>query len=145
MFAIVENNEVKRVGELPILFPNTSFPAGMNQAQVAAELGALEVIEGEQKDQRYFWVSFSHYEVQGDKVLRVYSNVAKPQDQLDAIAASNVRAQRDRLLAACDWRVIKALEAGQPQDFEWAAYRQALRDVPSQAGFPWEVNWPVAP
>jgi hypothetical protein len=27
----------------------------------------------------------------------------------------------------------------------WATYRQALRDVPSQAGFPWEVQWPTQP
>jgi hypothetical protein len=117
----------------------------MNQAEAAAAMGAFEVIEGEQKDQRYFWVSFSHYEVQGDKVLRVYSNVAKPQDQLDAIAASNVRAQRDQLLTATDWRVIKALEAGQPQDFGWAVYRQALRDVTAQDGFPHAVVWPNDP
>jgi hypothetical protein len=34
------------------------------------------------------------------------------------------------------------LESNIPQDFQWAAYRQALRDVPTQAGFPWTVEWP---
>jgi hypothetical protein len=28
---------------------------------------------------------------------------------------------------------------------EWAVYRQALRDIPEQPGFPWEVEWPVPP
>ena len=56
-----------------------------------------------------------------------------------------VREKRDQKLAKCDWRVIKAIESNQPQDFQWASYRQALRDVPTQAGFPWEVIWPQEP
>lgn len=59
--------------------------------------------------------------------------------------AKSVRAERDSKLAECDWRVIKAIESNQPQDFEWAAYRQALRDVPTQAGFPLAVIWPQEP
>ena len=63
----------------------------------------------------------------------------------DAEQAKSVRAQRDAKLAECDWRVIKALESNTPQDFAWAEYRQALRDVTSQAGFPWTINWPTQP
>jgi len=56
-----------------------------------------------------------------------------------------IRAERDKKLGECDWRVIKSLESNQPQDFQWAAYRQALRDVPSQEGFPWTITWPQPP
>jgi hypothetical protein len=63
----------------------------------------------------------------------------------DAEQAKSVRTQRDTKLAESDWRVIKALESNVPQDFAWAAYRQALRDITSQAGFPWEITWPDAP
>ena len=63
----------------------------------------------------------------------------------DAEQAKSVRAQRDTKLAECDWRVVKALEGGLPQDFDWAAYRQALRDVTTQAGFPWTIDWPTQP
>jgi len=63
----------------------------------------------------------------------------------DAEQAKFVREERDQKLAECDWRVIKSLESNQPQDFQWASYRQALRDVPSQAGFPWSVVWPQLP
>jgi hypothetical protein len=63
----------------------------------------------------------------------------------DAEQAKSVRASRDAKLSECDWRVIKALESNLPQDFEWAAYRQALRDVTVQAGFPWTIDWPEAP
>lgn len=56
--------------------------------------------------------------------------------------AAQVRADRNGRLAACDWTQL----ADAPVDaVAWAAYRQDLRDVPSQAGFPWEINWSVAP
>ena len=77
MYALIDNGQVAQVGELTTLFPNTSFPGGFNQAAWAAEAGALEVIEGERKDERFYWVTFSHYEVQGDKAVRVYTNTPK--------------------------------------------------------------------
>jgi hypothetical protein len=55
------------------------------------------------------------------------------------------RAERERLLRACDWVVLRAYEADERVPEAWAAYRQALRDVPSQEGFPDSVNWPQAP
>ena len=62
--------------------------------------------------------------------------------RLDAEQSDRVRADRNARLAACDWTQV--LDA--PVDTAvWAAYRQDLRDVPSQTGFPWEVVWPVAP
>ncbi len=76
MFARINNGQVDQVGELTALFPTTSFPAGFNQAAFAADMGVLEVIEGERKDERFYWVTFSHYEVQGDKAVRVYTNTA---------------------------------------------------------------------
>jgi len=71
---------------------------------------------------------------------------ALSQDEIDARnaqQAASVRADRNARIAATDWRVIKALEEGNGLDFDLAAYRQALRDVPSQPGFPWNVVWPV--
>ena len=65
--------------------------------------------------------------------------------QKDAEFAKSARDSRDRLLAECDWVVVKSLESGQAVPTEWAAYRQALRDIPQQAGFPITINWPVKP
>lgn len=59
--------------------------------------------------------------------------------------AESVRAKRDALLAACDWVAIRANELGEPVPQDWADYRQALRDVPEQAGFPENVEWPTEP
>lgn len=56
-----------------------------------------------------------------------------------AEAADNVRTRRDELLAETDWTQVADAPVEQAV---WQAYRQALRDVPEQVGFPWEVNWP---
>jgi len=62
-----------------------------------------------------------------------------------AALARDIRARRAKLLNACDWVVSRAAEAGQPVPPEWAAYRQALRDVPLQPGFPDAIEWPALP
>ena len=60
----------------------------------------------------------------------------------DAEQAKNVRASRDAKLAECDWTQV----ADAPVDKAvWATYRQALRDVTTQSGFPWTITWPVEP
>jgi hypothetical protein len=61
-----------------------------------------------------------------------------PAEEMSAM----VRAQRDEKLVETDWTQL----ADSPADKTvWATYRQALRDVPSQAGFPWNVQWPAQP
>ena len=61
--------------------------------------------------------------------------------QKDAEQAKNVRQQRDDLLAKTDWSQGK--DIADAVSSSWVTYRQALRDVPAQAGFPWNVEWPV--
>lgn len=63
----------------------------------------------------------------------------------DAEQAKSVRTTRDTKLADSDWRVIKAAETATTLDAAWATYRQALRDVTAQSGFPWTITWPDAP
>lgn len=54
------------------------------------------------------------------------------------------RKQRDKLLAESDWIVIKAKETGANIPSAWKLYRQALRDLPQQEGFP-NVEFPKKP
>lgn len=65
-----------------------------------------------------------------------------PNFQADPVAASatQVRAERDALLVASDHMAL----ADRITD-EWRVYRQALRDVPQQSGFPSSVTWPSEP
>ena len=63
----------------------------------------------------------------------------------DAEQAKSVRQSRDDKLKECDWVVIKNLETNSNIPGAWEVYRQALRDVPTQSGFPWTITWPDAP
>ena len=117
MYALIENNEVTKVGDLAILFPDTSSP---NHA-FAIEQGALEVVEGEQKDQRFYWVTFSHYEVADGVVTRTYTNTPKALEDVtneDASVTQGLKSQwiaqnkanANSLLASTDWMVIRKAE-----------------------------------
>jgi hypothetical protein len=56
--------------------------------------------------------------------------------------AAQIRGQRDMLLAQSDWTQTPDAPVDQAA---WATYRQALRDIPQQPGFPDNVTWPTAP
>ena len=79
----------------------------------------------------------------------VEAYIPPTQAELDEVAAQAVRAERDMKLAtevdpiagnALRWASLDASKQA-----EWAAYRQALLDVPAQAGFPHNVTWPEVP
>ena len=60
----------------------------------------------------------------------------------DAEQAKSVRATRGEKLEDSDWTQV----ADAPVDKAvWATYRQALRDITAQSGFPWTITWPDAP
>ena len=141
MYALIDNGQVAQVGELTTLFPNTSFPAGFNQAAFAADMGAKEVIEGERKDERFYWVTFSHYEVQGDKAVRVYTNTAKQLEDVtetpeggEPVTTKGLKSQwiaqakaaAGSALAATDWMVIRKAERGVDIPAEVAAERAKI-------------------
>lgn len=58
---------------------------------------------------------------------------------------NDIRWQRDLLLSESDWVVIKAKEYDQEVSQEWKDYRQALRDITKQSGFPLNVVFPEKP
>tara|TARA_R110000782_G_C14477844_1_gene375578 strand:+ start:228 stop:509 length:282 start_codon:yes stop_codon:yes gene_type:complete len=62
-------------------------------------------------------------------------------DAADTRSAVQVREERDALLTATDWMANSDVTMAD----DWATYRQALRDVPAQAGFPNTITWPTKP
>ena len=66
-----------------------------------------------------------------------YTIENKPLDQ----AQTAVRNQRERLLSDTDWMAL----SDNTMTPEWASYRQALRDITAQDGFPYSVIWPTKP
>lgn len=59
-----------------------------------------------------------------------------------AAKAISVRNDRNARLAECDWT---QLQDAPVDKLSWSNYRQLLRDITSQPGFPWEVTWPTKP
>lgn len=57
------------------------------------------------------------------------------------LKSSEIRDARDRMIAATDW--TQSPDVPQAIKSQWALYRQALRDVPQQAEFPFNVVWPT--
>jgi hypothetical protein len=56
--------------------------------------------------------------------------------------SSSAREKRNTLLSECDWT---RLDDANTDKAAWATYRQALRDVPQQPGFPDNIVWPTKP
>jgi hypothetical protein len=67
-----------------------------------------------------------------------------PTGEEAALQAYNLR---NGLLVESDWTQLPDARAamGAEKAAEWEAYRQALRDITDQPGYPTEINWPVAP
>lgn len=60
----------------------------------------------------------------------------------DAEQAKAIRTQRGEKLKDSDWTQVADAPVDQAA---WATYRQALRDISTQEGFPWTINWPEQP
>ena len=75
--------------------------------------------------------------IHGNRWFIGYTVVNKPQDQ----AEQAVRNKRDRLLQDTDWQALSDNTMGEAV----TTYRQALRDITDQDGFPYSVVWPTKP
>lgn len=73
-----------------------------------------------------------------------YEAIPVPEPTVQELA-SMIRSQRDAKLSATDYLVVPDYPIS-PEDLEAVkVYRQALRDIPEQSGFPKNVQWPVEP
>jgi hypothetical protein len=79
----------------------------------------------------------------GEEIKRPFTDeeIAALQPTLEQLA-SKVRIQRNKLLLESDWTQV--LDAPLDQT-AWAIYRQELRDITDQTGFPNNVVWPTKP
>jgi hypothetical protein len=75
----------------------------------------------------------------------IFDFTTKQWVQNETMAISDVSIKRQRLLYASDWTQIPNGPLTAEQQTAWATYRQELRDVPQQSGYPYNVVWPVAP
>lgn len=134
---IKETGAVVQQSELRNMYPNVSGPLD--------DLYDV-VFEGPQAQPSRYQIAFRDgVEQAGGKWYTKYSVADMGAEAIaakDAEQAKAMRQQRTDKLKDSDWTQV----ADAPVDqVAWATYRQALRDITSQAGFPWTINWPVAP
>jgi hypothetical protein len=141
--AIIENNQILSHGEHTEVFPNVSFPPEGLDLMWAQERNAYQIQSDKAHSQTEKLTSVEPY-IEGGVVFDVIVE-AKTQDELGAEKtqkANEVRYRRNMLLTQSDWTQL----ADAPVDnLAWAVYRQSLRDITLQAGFPFTVDFPVAP
>ena len=118
--------------------PGTSFPDPIPDSALAGyDVYPVTPTDPPSFDSKTHKAVTTATEINGDWIQQ-WEAQELPEDR----ASSNVRAYRNQLLADCDWTQL----ADAPVDSAaWASYRQDLRDVTAQAGFPWDVQWPQQP
>jgi len=104
--------------------------------------GGIEQIDGKWYTKWNLGPSFFQTEDAEGNVTTAAQNEAAYKAAKDAEQAKSVRNSRTEKLKDSDWTQIADSTADKAA---WATYRQALRDITSQSGFPWEVTWPDAP
>ena len=65
--------------------------------------------------------------------------------EYDTVLAASARQKRDRLIAATDYLVTPDYPIEPDRLAKVKIYRQALRDIPDQSGFPRNIAWPEKP
>ena len=104
----------------------------------------IDIKTGVTAHYREFFPSTS-FPTDGPTDIWLDKNGFRRAQKTDKQLASEVRTARNELLAQSDWVVVAAYEKGGEVQAEWVTYRQALRDIPSQGGFPHNVEWPIKP
>lgn len=145
MYRIRATGEVVSQGEFRSRNKQTSFPK-IWSVELVEELGLDPVFETPAPTTTRYQTAFKDgvEQVAGKWVWKW--SISEMDDEakaaLNAQQATAVRSSRDAKLAATDWTQVADAPVDQAA---WAAYRQELRALPEQAGFPWEVTWPTQP
>ena len=162
---IRESSAVMYIDEFRRLNSSTSFPQVISE-ETLNDFGADVVFEGPQASGGtvYQYSQFAGVEQIDGKWYTKYilgpvftdtpavgdipaktaaENEAAYKATKDAEQATSVRTSRNDKLKECDW--THTTDSTVANKEAWATYRQALRDITSQVGFPWTITWPDAP
>lgn len=141
---IAKIGDTIEVGDYRQLFPNTSFPASGPSSQFMIDNNCLPVNLFKDHDRMTQKLSQVAPYVENNEVFTVQVEFLTEDEIASATSskASQMRSNRNRLLAECDWTQISDATVDKAI---WATYRQELRDISSQEGFPWTISWPTQP
>ena len=84
MYAIVKDGSITATGNIKQLFPNTSFAGGVANADFKTAEGVMDIVQGEQKDRQYYFVTEGDIELVDGVPTQQYTNTAKRLNDEDA-------------------------------------------------------------
>ena len=159
---IRETGSIINDTEFRSMFPNISLPANLSE-EILNDFGLDVIFEGSQPipENRLQYVQqsgveeingkwftkyiigpqFVEYTDKDNKVHTVEEQETTYNERKSLEESRIIRIKRDKLLQDTDWRFRSDLNPSQ----EWKDYCQALRDITTQEGFPWNITWPVKP
>jgi hypothetical protein len=145
LIAQIVNNVEITVAEHYVLFPNTSFSEVGPTPDFMEQHGCYPVTVWKPHDPDTEKLVQAEPYLQDGEVFTVQVEDLTDEEIAANLAsvAAKVRAQRNQLLKDADWSQGKDIPDA--VSAPWATYRQQLRDLPDQAGFPKTVTWPTPP
>ena len=84
MYAIVKDGAITATGNIKQLFPNTSFAGGVANADFKTAEGVMDIVQGERKDPKYYYVAPKNLELVDGVPTQQYTNTAKAIEDEDA-------------------------------------------------------------
>ena len=150
MYVLAPNQTVEiypySIGDLRRDNPNTSYPRNPSDARLA-DWDVFPVTDKPAPAYNPATQNCNQVDptlTAGEWVMTWAVTPATPEQitQRTAAKETEVRQQRNGLLNACDWTQLPDAPVLRAT---WATYRQELRDVTAQEGFPWNVIWPEQP
>jgi hypothetical protein len=146
MYRIRSSGEVKSQGEIRKMYADTSLPASWNK-ETCEELGIDPILESPMPQVTRYQTATQNGIEQDSKGNWVWAWAVTDMTTegiayLNNQEADSVRNHRNTLLSGSDWTQLADAPVNKA---EWATYRQALRDITTQEGFPWNVVWPTKP
>jgi hypothetical protein len=150
MYALVKDGVVVRypytVTDLRLENPSVSFANTLGE-ETLAQYGVVPVVMGVTPSVLFTQVAVEvapTFDADSQRWVQAWDVVDRSLGELSAYEASvadSVRQERNERLQATDWYGMS--DVTMPPAV--AEYRQALRDIPSQEGFPYVVMWPTKP
>ena len=141
-FRIRETGEIVSDSEFRLRHRHTSFPRIIDEP-LQEEFGIDQIFDGPQNQgpPPYSYTYRDGIEEIDGRWYTKYTIGERDREEIDNQQAENIRNRRDNLIKESDWRAV----SDRKLEPEWKEYRQALRDISKQEGFPHDVKWPVDP
>jgi hypothetical protein len=141
-YAVVEEN-------LRMLFPEVTFPKAFSPSDVEPYgFGMYEFTQIPEVPRFKKLIELTPVKKENGIYYQTWGvEDMTDEEQIEATEkqANDLRLRRKYTLMDCDWTQLPDVVMTEEKKIEWNTYRQSLRDITLQEGFPWDIVWPTPP